>query len=93
MDSATVQRSAPAVLYAYPPAVIRTVLDASPDVARRLLNDCGTVLALTVDETEPPDPYDFEAWLIERWLKHVRSETFQDTAEYMFLRGEWERSL
>jgi hypothetical protein len=33
----------------------------------------------------------FEAWLIERWLDHVRSDEYQTSADYYFLRAEWER--
>jgi hypothetical protein len=33
----------------------------------------------------------FEEWLIERWLRHIRSEAFRETAEYHYLRAEWER--
>lgn len=34
---------------------------------------------------------DFERWLIERWLTHLRSDSFQKSAEYQYLRAEWER--
>lgn len=82
------------VLYGYAPVVIETVLETAPAAVRRLLLDgSGTILVLDHPEDAEPDPFDFEAWLIERWLKHVRSEAFQETAEYQFLRGEWERSL
>ena len=34
---------------------------------------------------------DFERWLIERWLAEVRSDRFKQSAEYHYLRAEWER--
>ncbi len=44
---------------------------------------------------DPPVAYshvdDFERWLIERWLEHARSDSFRQTAEYQYLRAEWER--
>ncbi len=33
----------------------------------------------------------FEEWLIERWLRQIRSDEFKETAEYHYLRAEWER--
>lgn len=35
----------------------------------------------------------FEEWLIERWLAHIRSEEFQESADYHFLRAEFEREM
>jgi hypothetical protein len=43
---------------------------------------------------EPADePVDdpFEAWVIERTLRAVRSEAYRETAEYEYLMAEWER--
>lgn len=39
---------------------------------------------------EPQDA--FEQWLIEKWLRQVRSGAFQASAEAEYLRAEWERS-
>lgn len=36
-------------------------------------------------------PTDFELWLIERWLKEIRSEAFRESADYEYLRAQWER--
>lgn len=33
----------------------------------------------------------FEAWLIERWLREIRSEAFRESAQAEYLRAEWER--
>jgi hypothetical protein len=41
------------------------------------------------DPRQPDDP--FEAWVIERWLKEIRSEAFRDSADYEYLRVRWER--
>lgn len=54
----------------------------------------GSTLALNrhsgrAAASEPADA--FEAWLIERWLREVRSEAFQASAEFEYLRAEWER--
>lgn len=62
------------------------------DVVRYL---CDAMDWFVAARPPPPDlPTDnemFEAWLVERWLKHLRSEAYHRTAEYEFLRGEWER--
>jgi hypothetical protein len=33
----------------------------------------------------------FEAWLVERWLKEIRSDEFAASAEGQYLIAEWER--
>jgi hypothetical protein len=33
----------------------------------------------------------FENWLIDKWLTQVQSAEFRDSAEYHYLRAEWER--
>lgn len=33
----------------------------------------------------------FERWLIERWLAHVRSPEYRQTTDYLYLRAEWDR--
>lgn len=33
----------------------------------------------------------FEAWLIERWRREVRSDSFRQSVQYERLRAEWER--
>jgi hypothetical protein len=42
------------------------------------------------DTGREADADQFERWLIERWLAHVRSPEFQHSADYHFLRAEWE---
>lgn len=34
----------------------------------------------------------FERWLIERWLREIRSDAFHQSADYHYLVAEWERS-
>lgn len=34
---------------------------------------------------------DFEAWIVERWLKEIRSDAFRESAQCERLMGEWER--
>ena len=50
---------------------------------------------LGIPYPDPPVPYVkadlFEEWLIERWLREVRSDSFRETAEYHYLLAEWER--
>jgi hypothetical protein len=43
-----------------------------------------------VPPAAPDDP--FEAWLIERWLREIRSEAFRSSAQFERLMAEWERS-
>lgn len=41
---------------------------------------------------DPAAPEDqFEAWVIKRWLRQIRSEAFQNSADYEMLRARWER--
>lgn len=44
---------------------------------------------------DPPVHYveaeGFERWLIDRWLAHARTDEFRQSADYWFLRAEWER--
>lgn len=37
----------------------------------------------------PADP--FEAWLIARWLREIRSDEFRDSVQGQRLMAEWER--
>ncbi len=34
----------------------------------------------------------FERWVIARWLAHIRSPEYRGSADYWFLRAEWERN-
>jgi hypothetical protein len=36
---------------------------------------------------------DFETWLVRRWLAEIRSVAFRQSAEFEYLRAEWERQL
>ncbi|MES2136184.1 MAG: hypothetical protein V4502_03880 [Pseudomonadota bacterium] len=75
------------VIAAYPPWVIRAVvrLARSPAVERLLLDGPGRVM-------RPGGHADaFEEWLVERTLKAARSEEWQASTEYEYLRAEWER--
>ena len=46
-------------------------------------------LYLEAERDSEPEP--FEAWLTERWLREMRSEAFQASAEFQYLYAEWER--
>lgn len=61
------------------------------DICRYLIAAMDWFVAARPPPPEITNEDMFEAWLVERWLKHARSEAYQDTAEYQFLRGEWER--
>ena len=41
------------------------------------------------DPQQPADP--FEEWLIERWLRDIRSDEFRDSVQHERLMAEWER--
>lgn len=77
----------PADLAAYPLWVIRRVVEhaGSAAVGRLLLDGPGVVLRGSGHTNA------FEEWLVERTLKAARSEEYQATAEYEYLRAEWER--
>lgn len=84
-------------LIAYPLAAVEALYVAGPIVRGLIL---GNGIALDARDEDENNDYmawlvsnDFEAWLVQRWLKHIRSETFRDSAEYAMLRGEWERQL
>ena len=72
------------VIYGYTPEAVETLRVAGP-VVRGLVLDRGVVLAVN-------DPRGtFEGWLVEKWLREIRSEAFRETAEYEGLRAQWER--
>ena len=71
------------VIFGYAPEVVEAVRETAPPAVRRLL-DAGLVLA--VEDRRGT----FEGWLVEKWLREIRSETFRETAEYEYLRAEWE---
>lgn len=72
---------------AYPLWVIRRAVEhAKSPVVERLLLDGP---AKTLRPNQYADA--FEEWLIERWLKHARSEAWQSSAEYEYLRAAWEQ--
>ena len=53
------------------------------------LRDLWEVLRPAPRQREPE--VSMEDWLVERWLREVRSDAFRKTAEYEYLRAEWER--
>ncbi len=72
------------ILYGYDPEVIEAIREtASPAVCRLL--DSGVVIV-----PQRPDR-SFEAWCIEKWRREVASAAFRATAEYEYLRAQWER--
>ncbi len=73
------------VIYGYAPEVVEAIRETAPPAVRRLL-DHGLVLAPT------PADRSFEGWVIEKWLREIESEVFRETAEYEYLRAEWERT-
>ena len=51
-------------------------------------------LALDGAYAEAMKPQDaFEAWVVERMLRELRSERYQESAEYHYLVAEYQRSL
>lgn len=72
------------VIYGYAPEAVEALRVAGP-VVRGIILDRGVVLAPT------PADRGFEAWLIEKWRREIGSEAFRATAEYEYLRAEWER--
>jgi hypothetical protein len=72
------------VIYGYAPEVIAAVMETAPPAVRRLL-DNGVVLGQT--DTRGT----FEGWLVEKWLREIRSDSFRETAEFEYLRAQWER--
>ena len=72
------------VIYGYAPEVVETIRESAPPAVRRLL-DHGVVMI------ETPAERGFEAWLIEKWRRDIGSEAFRETAEYEYLRAQWER--
>jgi len=61
------------------------------DIAQYVLAAMDWFVA-TCGEPDPRMPADpFEEWLIARWLKEVRSEAFQNSADAQYLMAEWER--
>mgnify|MGYP001575300555 CR=1 FL=1 len=72
------------ILYGYAPEVVEAVRETAPLAVRRLL-DNGVVIV-----PQRPDR-SFEAWIVEKWRREVASEAFRATAEYEYLRAQWER--
>ena len=78
------------ILVGYPPEAIEALRVAGP-IVRGLILDNGVMLA-PGGPPEPPAPdIAFEQWLIERWLRDIRSEAFRQSADFQYLQGEWER--
>ncbi len=73
------------VIYGYDPEVIEAARETAQPAVRRLL-DSGLVLAQSAGPERT-----FEAWVIEKWLAELMSEDFRKTAEYEYLRAQWER--
>ena len=66
----------------------------------RIVRDQGHRAAFARLGMPYPDPPtvgsradDFERWMIQRWLTHLRSDSFRQSAEYQYLRAEWEREF
>ena len=105
MNSTTAQRVTPlrepalntseGILLVYREQAILTVL--SMGVSRgvyRVLTDCARVSpapsgGYLPEDTQPESA--FEQWLIERWLREVRSEAFTASVQGQRLITEWER--
>lgn len=74
------------VIYGFTSEAVETLRVAGP-VVRGIVLDNGIVLAPTATQREGG----FEAWVIAKWLREIRSEGFKRTAEYEYLRAQWER--
>lgn len=53
----------------------------------------GLLQARASETVVEPEHDHFEEWLIDRWLTHVRSPQFRTSADYHFLRAEFERQF
>ncbi len=77
----------------------RATTHPRPEVGLVMLQLGAPMMAAVLDKPIPPpeihlaDVFDdaFEAWLVERWLAHVRSAEYRASADYHFLRAEWEQ--
>ncbi len=74
------------LIYGYAPEVVEAIRETAPPAVRRLL-DAGVVLGAAQREPEIV----FEDWLVEKWLAEIRSDAFRETAEFEYLRAQWER--
>ena len=72
------------ILYAYTPEAVEALRVVGP-VVRGIILDGGVVVAAQEPERS------FEAWCVERWRREIESEAFRATAEYEYLRAQWER--
>jgi hypothetical protein len=95
------------VIYGYTPEVVETLRVAGP-VVRGIVLDNGIVLegqslgaaaderlgsaSLALGNVSDSPLTEFERWLMERWLRQIRSEGFRKTADWEYLRAEWERT-
>ena len=78
------------VIYGYAPEVVQTIMETAPPAVRRLI-DNGVVLLEIRDVSDVNSEESFEAWIVAKWMREIRSEAFRATAEYEYLRAEWER--
>jgi hypothetical protein len=78
------------VLAAYPLWVVQRAAEHAPGWVRRLLLD-GPGIVVAPVEVEHPVLTEFEAWLLARWLRDIRSDEFRGSVQYERLMAEWER--
>lgn len=78
------------ILVGYPPEAIEALRVAGP-IVRGIILDNGVMLGIGAPEPAPAPDSAFEQWLIERWLRDIRSEAFRQSADFQYLQGEWER--
>ena len=78
----------------------RAIHHTRPEVGLVMLELGAPMMAAVLDRAVPAAPTihpddifedPFEAWLVERWLAHVRSLAYRGSADFHFLRAEWER--
>jgi uncharacterized heparinase superfamily protein len=77
-------------LAAYPLWVVQRAAEHAPGWVRRLLLD-GPGIVVAPVEVEPPVLTEFEAWLLARWLRDIRSDEFRGSVQRERLMAEWER--
>jgi hypothetical protein len=78
------------VIYGYAPEVILAIRETAPAAVRRLI-DNGVVMIEVRDVSDVNSEASFEAWMVEKWMREIRSDSFRKTAEFEHLRAQWER--
>lgn len=80
------------LLAAYPLATIEAVVTEAPPSIAAVLLDGMVLMPHAVESNRESTLGDlFEEWLIERWRRRVASAAFRESAEFEYLRAEWER--